>query len=483
MTMWIPNLEERQGPRYRAIAAAIREDVRAGRLAPGDKLPPHRELAWRLGVTVGTVSRAYAEGQRAGILDSHVGRGTFVVDPSGAAPRAQPTDGRDGLDLVHNNVLDTVLDRDGTAPGLIEMAANYPARGRTGELLSGALSSLSEPAALEAASVYEEWGGQPAHREAGAAWIARYGGFAPAADELILCPGVQAGLSAVLGALMRPGDTLLTEALTWPGIRAQMGHSGWRLAPVAMDGEGLVPEALERAIRATGSSVLYTMPNLHNPTTVTTPAPRRRAILEIARQNGVTIVEDDIYGFLLDDVAPPYAALAPDHAVYIVSVSKAVAPALRVGWIRAPQALRSRVLSALRSITVMASPITGEIAARAIATGAAHELAAYQREEAEARAAMARHALGPALECRPPRSMHGWLHLPEGWGAADFIAECQRRGVMVTRGDAFDPGGTDRVGAVRVCLSAVAERTRLSAGLAVIAETLRTPAGSELPLV
>ncbi|WP_170294653.1 PLP-dependent aminotransferase family protein [Roseospira navarrensis] len=487
---WIPNLTAHAGPRYRAIADAMAADVRSGRLTPGARLPTHRALAQDLGVTVGTVTRAYAEAERRGLLEAAVGRGSFIRDPGPAAahawvnppadpPSVEPGPGPRGYDL-------TPPERE--PAGLIDMSANYPARTFLAGALTPGLAGLAalagpdgDPARLTALAGYQPSVGRPEHRAAGARWMARFGLEADPAD-VIPVHGTQGGLTVILSTLVPPGETLLVEDLTWPGVHYIARRHGLRLVPVAGDGDGLRPDALAEAARRTGARAAYLVPTLHNPLNITMPEARRAALLETARIEGLTLIEDDIYGFLADTPPRPLAARDPDHAVYVTSLSKCVAPALRVGFVKAPPVLVPRIAQAVAADTLMVSPLLLELVAGLIDSGKAAAAAEAQKAEARARQVIARRALPLRLPPGAEASFHVWLRLPEGWRGERFVAEARARGVLVTPGSTFRVDGSDP-GGVRLCLSAVPERADLEAGLAIVARLLDAAPHAAMPVV
>src|SRR3546814_891334 len=181
--------------------------------------------------------------------------------------------------------------------------------------------------------------------------------------------------------LTDPGDVVLVEELTWSGVRALASLQRLSLKPVAMDRHGMLPDAFEAACRTSGARMLYTMPTIHNPTTAILPAERRSAIAEIARAYGITIVEDDVYGFLAEDAPPPLAAYAPERTIYITAASKSLAPCLRIGFAAVPADRIGRFSASSRALNWMAPPVSAEIVARWIADGTADLLAERIRSE------------------------------------------------------------------------------------------------------
>ncbi|WP_420014347.1 PLP-dependent aminotransferase family protein, partial [Teichococcus deserti] len=285
---WVPAVDRAEGPLYLAIAEAIAGDIAGGRLAPGQRLPPQRSLAQALGIDFTTVSRAYAEAARRGLVEGRVGQGTYVRRRAAAPLPA--------------------------ASGLIDMSMNLPPRfadlGLEARLWEG-VAGLEQDGGMPLLLRYQEPGGSGRDRAAGQAWLAPRLAGAEAA-RLLLCPGAQGALLTVFSLLTQPGDAVAAEALTYPGVRALAAHLGLRLLPVAMDRDGMLPEAFEALCRAERPKALYCTPTLQNPSTATLPLARREALVAIARRHGVPVVEDDAYGALPAAPLPPLAALAPE---------------------------------------------------------------------------------------------------------------------------------------------------------------------------
>ena len=448
MTLWSPDLQYRGGPLYRAIVEALGDDVAQGRLAHGARLPTHRDLAETLGVTVGTVSRAYTEAARRGLVSGEVGRGTFV--------RARVDDVEDSTE--------TVLDLGQNHP---PDPPSHPQRAA----LRTALAGLADHRDIARLLDYPPAGGDVADREAGASWVSRAG--VPArADDVIVCTGSQHGLTVLLATLLEPGDVLLTEELTYAGLKAVAGLLRLRLRGLPMDRDGLRPEALAEACREGGAKAVYLIPTLHNPTTAVMPEARRREIVAVAREHGLAIVEDDVHG-LLPEIRPvPLAALAPEGTYYLTSTSKTLAPGLRIAYVKAPVAMVPRLEAGLRATTWAVAPLTAAVASQWIRDGTADALVAARRAEARARQAIARQRLAGADFDSHPEAYYLWLRLPEPWRSDSFVAEARARGVVLTPAEAFTVGRGPVPHAVRLCTGAARTREALDRGLAIVAGLL-----------
>lgn len=473
MTTWTPDLSSRPGPRYRAIADALADDIASKRLQPGTRLPTHRELAHHLRVTVGTVTRAYAEAERRGLIGGEVGRGTFVRD---MAPPPLPMAGlRDGTETGGAET--------GRVDALVDLSVNQPCVEGFGPVMADALARLAAEPDLETLLSYRPHAGVPAQRDAGAAWLTR-NGVRTSPERVVVTSGGQNGMALALLAVAGHGDTILTEELTYPGIKVLAGTFGIRLQPVGIDADGIVPEAFEAACRLHRPRALYTMPNLHNPTLATLPGDRRRRIAAIARKYGVVLIEDDVFGYLMKDRPEPLAALAPESTLHVASLSKIFAPGLRLGYLSVPPAFVPRIEQVVRAFSWMTPPLIGELGRRWLEGRTADRIAAQRREEAAARRALAREVLGiEAVEPAPEAAAHVWLRLPEPWRREEFAAAVRRQGVKVTLADAFVVGRAPAPHAARLSLTGPPRREEVERALRIVADLLSRPSPLMLSVV
>jgi len=499
---WMPDLTGKDGPVYRAIADALSADIAARRLTDGARLPTHRDLAYRLGVTVGTVSRAYAEAARRGLTRGDVGRGTFVnaaPRPARSAPAsvvamAPPLVDRGRLPDRPDRIapdgstgrlapLVTPPGMPGTvAAGLIDFTVNHPVSRGVAATLSQLLREVADKPDLADLLGYQPSAGLPAHRRAAASLVGQTG-IAADADRIVLCNGVQHAIAIALAATTRPGETVLVERLTYHGIKSVAATLGLQLRGVDLDAHGLRPDSFAAAIGETGARVAVMVPTIQNPTCAVMPLQRRQEIVEVARREQLLILEDDIYGFLQADAPPPLAALAPDLVCYATGLSKSVAPALRTGILHAPETLVARMAAAIRATNWMTSPIMGEVAARLIAAGLAAEYGAAQREEAAARQAIARRELAGFDLVSPDAAFHLWLRLPPAWRAGEFAAVARARGVLLTPAEVFMADRTPAPEAVRLCVQACPDRRAVARGLAILRDILAAPPAAQLSIV
>lgn len=456
MAMYLPDISGRTGPKYRRIVDAIAADIASGRLPPGTRLPPHRILAWELGISPNTTARAYAEGVERALLRGEVGRGTYVR----LAP--PPLPGGDAADLSRPD------------QGRVDLSRNLPCPGGSGRHLARTMPALSGAPDLQAFLDFQTGDGLAHHLQAGCDWLSRTGVAATPGETVITC-GAQHGILAALMAVTRPGDLLLTESLTYAPVRAMAESLGLHLHTLEMDDEGLIPDALAAACSSRAPKALYLTPTLQTPTTITLTEARRRAIVALADQYDVLLIEDDVYGMLKTDGPARLASLAPDRTVYISSCSKGLAPGLRVAFVRAPEALAPALRHAVTLSCWMPPPLMVEIACRWMADGTADELIHDQQAEAARRQAMAAAILKGQTMVADAQGFHLWLTLPRGWEADAFCAWAREAGVRVSDGAVFAAERRFRPNALRISLGCEPSRQRVERGLEIVAGLLEGP--------
>jgi len=465
MTIWTPDISGRSGPKYLAIADLVGEAISDGELAAGDKLPPQRDLAYDLGVTLGTITRAYQEATRRGLVGGEVGRGTYVLGP--CAP-ASPTGIFVSAGTSGQNSLDFSL--------------ATPTSADAGKLLAETLSEISSSGSLGVLMEYQPETGFPEHLEAGARWITR-SGLKATADCIALTNGAQQGIMQSMLTVARPGDIILSDTLTYPGTIHLANQLGFQLQGVAMDEFGMIPDELDKVCRHTAARAVYLMPTLQNPTTVTMPIERRKAIAEVARRHDLYILEDDIWGELLDNHLPPISVYAPERSFYICSLSKCMAGGLRVGYILAPDTKITALRSNIRINNWMTAPLMAEIARRWIMDGTGDELIALQRAETRKRTTLAHEALKEFTARIPPDALHLWLELPSPWRASDFQAEAARQGISLLTSETFMVGRGAAPHAVRICVGGKKTAEDVKRGMAKIAEILNNGPEAGLTII
>jgi DNA-binding transcriptional MocR family regulator len=450
---WAPVLPDPPNrPIYRALADAMAEDIATGRLVPGQQLPTHRALAKSLGVDLTTITRAYAEANRRGLVEASGGRGTFVRTVPG---------------VMFGNEAGRSLSTDtGMNPPPQPEEASFRRR------LSEGMAALASRPDLAALLTYSTTAGSAEDREAGAVWLHP---LLPTvtADRVLVCAGAQAAFLALLTSYVRAGELVLTESLTYRGFRALAAQLGIQIKGVAMDSEGLIPEAFEKACREDRPKALYCGPTIHNPTTATMSPARREAIASIARRHGLLVFEDDSYGFLPTAPLPPLASFLPELTFYVSSLAKCIAPGLRIAYLVTPGPSEAeRLRAAIGATVMMTSPLMAALATHWIADGSARAILGAIRRESAARQRIAGAILPKGSFAAHPQGHHLWLDLPPAWDGTQFAAYARQVGLAAVAGAAFSFGYDPAARKVRLALGAAADGASLEQALRLAAGAL-----------
>ena len=445
--MWEPSLPKNR-PFYRSIVAALERDVSSGRLTSGERLPTHRDLARVLGVTIGTVTKAYTEAERLGLLVSRVGRGSYVLQ--------FPED---------------VTAIDSEPRSLIDLSVNTVTIEPFNMVLNRVLGALSRRKSLYGLLEYHPVPGLARHRSAGAKWLAKRG-IDAVSERVILSTGAQEALMAVLATVTKPGDAVLTESLNYAGIKRIADLFRLDIRGVPTDEYGLRPDMLAAAADGARVGAILCSPTLHNPTNAMMPLERRKEIADIAAKLDAYVIEDDSYGHLTGDETPTIASLAPDRCIYICGTSKSIAPGLRIGFMLPPARIHERLCEAMHATSWTSPSLMGEVATVLIEEKIADNFLVGHRSEAAERVKLAREILNcPDLPPYCP-TYHLWLPLPEPWRASEFVAELRLSGVLVSPADVFAVDRNPTPHAIRISLGGVHDRTHLTQGLHAIANVL-----------
>lgn len=437
---WIMDVRRGHGPVYAALADALEAAIRDGRLHPGDRLPPQRTVAARLGVDLTTVTRAYSLAKDRGLIEGAVGRGSFVR-------RLHEADD----------------------PILVDLSMNLPPPPlglNLAALLRETSDDILRTADASVLMAYSAGSGTLGQRLAGARWLApTLGDISP--DHLLIAPGAQAAVAATFSALLKPGDSVIVEALTYPGVIALARALGLVLVPCPTDADGLRPDALEALCAAHRPAAIYLIPSLQNPTTATLTIARREAVAAIARRFDAWIVEDDPYSLLTAAPPPAVATYAPERTIHVATLAKTLTPGLRIAYVAAPPGCVVRIGEALRALAVMPAPLMTMVATRWIQEGVATTLLLGVRAEAAARRDLAARLLPTALG--GPETIHVWLPLADAKSEQALVAAAQARGLALVTSGSFAVGDDHAFGA-RISFGGPTRRAVLEKGLRAVGE-------------
>ncbi|KAA3510027.1 PLP-dependent aminotransferase family protein [Agrobacterium rosae] len=461
MTSWLPNLSQGTGPIYVRLADHIETAISEGTLQPGTKLPPQRNLAFDLGVTIGTISRAYALIHERGLVSGEVGRGTYV----NASKTPSPT---------------VKLEQAGVPLGGTRVASDTPNRFRLNTtaapdigqnaLIDRHISEIVKECSLQivdyARSLPQDWA------QAGVRWLSQ-SDWSPLVDNIVPTLGAHAAIMGVITAMTSPGDRIVFEPVTYSQIARAAILAGRRASLVESDEQGIVPEDFERVCAQQHPKMVFLMPTGQNPTCAVLPEDRRRAIADIARRYNVWIIEDNLYGAMVSDQPPMIAQFAPDLTFVVGGLSKSVSAGVRGGWVACPSNFASRIRISHAMMTGGLPFLLAELCARMVNSGDAHDIRRDVTAEINAREQMARKAFAN-FEFNSMRDIPFlWLKLPEPWLSGTFRSAAMKEGILIDDEDEFKAGRSEKVfHRVRISFSAPRTREELTEAFGILRQLL-----------
>jgi DNA-binding transcriptional MocR family regulator len=417
-----------------------------GAAAPGARLPPTRELVARYQVGPATVQHALRTLAGQGLIESHPGVGTFVR----AVRTARPADygwQTAALRSPRTRIQPISTALRSTPNDVIALHAGYPDR----ELLPERLvrAALTRAARAEAAVARPPVAGLPELQS----WFARELGAAtpagitpPAPSDVIVLPGSQSGLSSIFRALAGPGQPLLIESPTYWGAILAAQQAGVRVVPVPSGPAGPDPAELARAFEETSARLLYAQPNYANPTGAQWPAALHDQVLDVVREYGAFLVEDDwAHDFAITGTPTPVAARDDrGHVVYLRSLTKSVSPAIRVAAVITRGPARERILADRGAESMYVSGLL-QTAGLDVVTQPAWQthLRGLRRQLGARRdllvSALREHAPGADIEQIPAGGLNLWVRLPDGTDVERLAHDCETAGLVIAPGGEWFP--------------------------------------------
>jgi len=450
MTNWMPDPDNLTRPAYLSLAQQFARAIEGGALPVGARLMPHRKLADALGLSVQTVSRAYDELIRRGLIAGEIGRGSFVLGP-GAEARQPYLPERPGqvIDLsILKPVVETMhLDR--MREGFGWLAQN-----------------LAAPSALS----FRPNMVMPHHRAVAADWLVRQG-IPAEAQGIALTNGATPAITAAVMSVAPPGAGIAAEALTHHTLMPLCTYLGLHLEGVAMDDWGMLPAALDEAARKGAIRAVYLQPNVINPLAMAMPADRRAELVDVTRKHDLAIIENDTLNLMIPDRIAAFAALAPERTLHICGFTKITVPGLRMAYLHAPPRHATAMANRHLVANWMATPPMADLLSHWVTDGTVADLAAWQARAMIERHGLAAEVLGSAMPVCHGNSLHLWLPLPEDWTEEGFVTQARLRGVAVAAGNAFRASERWRREAIRISLGST-QAEDLRRGLSTVSAML-----------
>jgi DNA-binding transcriptional MocR family regulator len=446
MSVWIPEFQT-AGPHYLAIADALEADVASGRIRAGTRLLPQRELAQKLRLSVGTVSKGYAEAERRGLISSEVGRGTYVL-------RQRPS-------------------LNGRQTRSVNLSLNVPPYTGEDEVLAETFTQVCAEPIFSDLLNYLPHQGLRDHRQAIATWFG-LSKINVGTDRILITHGAQHAISLAAGLLARAGDAVVAEQLTYSGVISLANFAGYQLIGAPLDASGIVPDALDAVLEKSKARVVYLMPTLQTPTGAVMPEDRRKQVAEIIRKHDAYLIEDDAYGFLCKTPQSPISEFIPERSFYIASFAKCLSPGLRLGAMSVPDQFRDRAVNAIRATGWMAAPLMAEVLIRLIDNGKLAKQIELKRKHAKIRQSIALKVLGRyAGQKQQIPSFHFWINVPDGRSSSDVLSYAAQHGVTLGLPASLAETNARPLG-LRICLGAATSEVDLENALSIVRDALES---------
>lgn len=468
MTNWLPSLEAGTGPLYVRIADDAENAIKSGALPLGAKLPPQRDLAYDVGVTIGTISRAYALLRERGLVNGEVGRGTYVqgTDDQGSATPRDPVS-------IHYGGTRAII----PPPGKLRFDTTAAIDVGQAEIVGHIMAEIASAHPGEISSYTRTL--SPDWLEAGRQWLSS-GNWKPDPEQILPQLGVHAGINAVIAAVSGAGDRIVCEHLTYSQVSRSANLMGRQIALVDSDADGILPEDFERVCAREHPKAAFVMSSGQNPTLASLPLSRRKDIVEIARKYNVWLIEDYLYGGMIADEIPLLAELAPDRTFLLNGLSKCVAAGVRGGWVACPPHMSQRVRVTQKMVSGGLPFLLAELSARLVLSGAAGDIRGKVLAEISAREEIVRQCFAGKDFRSHPRLPFFWLKLPEPWMSGTFKQAVLDADVLIDDEDEFKPARSARVfHHVRVGFSEGRDRAISVEGLKTVRRVLdQSPLGT-----
>lgn len=448
---WKPVIDTTRKPLYMMLAKQLETDIIKGSLLPGTKLPPQRELADFLDINVSTVSKAFKVCELKGLLSATVGSGTFV-----------------SYDALSNSYLLS----DSKPRSVIEMGATMPDSASYEPLMLQLKNMMNEPD-------FEKWfgysrAGDMLWQKDAAVKLMHKGGYHTDVNSILFANGGQNAITAVLASLCKHGDKIGTDPHTYSGLKTSAAMLGVQLVPIKQKDGEMSGDALADACKNDQLKGIYLIPDYQNPTTHRMSLAGRQAIARVAKEHNIFIIEDATYHLLCKDPVQAVATFAPEQTIYIASLSKTIAPGLRMAYVSAPKQYKNPLSNALYNINISVSPLLAEIAARLIVSNNLDTIIDTHRKNTIYRNQLVNNYLSDYKCYGDETVIFRWLQLPANSSGTDFEALALEHDVEVYAAERFTVGNSIPEKAVRLSICAPETNEQLEKGLMILQQLLKS---------
>lgn len=439
---WKPSFKNTTLPLYKELAKQLEEDIKNGILLPGTKLPPQRELADYLDINLSTVTRAFKICMQKGLIVSSTGNGTYISS-----------------DVVYDS---NMLLLNPLEEKVIEMGAILPNRFPNKYVAEAIQAVLKEPNA-DILMQYNTNLNNTRQLLMAARWISK-AGLQIDYQTILFASGGQNALTAILAALFHAGDKVACDVFTYPGLKSTAKLLGIILIPL----KEYTEEALNHVYKNYSIKALYVIPDYHNPTTHVMDLCTRQTIASFADKNNIIVLEDAINSFLSANLYPPIHTLIPEHTVYFLSLSKTLAPGLRLAYVLAPLQYQKDIATALYNINISVSPLLGQAAATLIQSGKADIILSQRQAFIIERNHIVNEYLSAYHLKGDDTCPFRWLILPDGFTGHVFEQLARASKVQVYAADRFLVGNTIPYEAIRISVVSEENTDHFIKGIQII---------------
>lgn len=438
---WSPQIDHSVHALYKELARCLKRDIVNGKLKPGTRLPPQRDLADYLGINVSTVSKAFKLCELKGLLTATVGNGTFIA---------------------YSALTDKKFTSTHHEEGMIDMSSAVPDTSANTILLSLMQEMLQAENAAELfnfnGSAVCEW------QQDAAAALMKMCGHSANRGNILFANGAQNALVACFAALFSHGHSIAVENHTYQGAKFAATLFGIKLVPIKSTEDGMDPYDLEKKCQSSRIHGIYLVSACHNPTTSTMPGDKREYIAAIARKYDCILIEDGTFHLMYPHLKAT-ADFAPERSLYITTLSKVIAPGLRAACISAPESQIGFLSTALATMNIGVTPAIAELAARVVFSDRLKEIITAHKRAISARSAIVSQYLPGENYRGNEYDIYKWVFLPPEIQPMEFEKRAHDIGIKVTAAERFAVGNTPPVRAFRMTTCATENTEKFETGL------------------
>ena len=441
---WKPNTKDLTPPLYKSLAQLLENDIQNGTLNPGDKLPPQRELADFLDLNLSTITRAFKICELKGLISGTTGKGTYISS-----------------DVQTSPLLLSTLNED-----YIDMGAAFPLYEQNKYIID-LIKKLIKKTNIENFLQYSPPIGLLSHRKTACKYLRKFN-INATPENIMITSGSQNALSIILMSLFASGDKIGTDPLTYPAFKSLANMLGIRLFPLPINNTSVTYENLDTICKNENIKGLYLIPEMHNPTTYSMSKNQKEKLSKIIKNNNLLLIEDGIYSYLSDSNNIPLSAMAPNHSLYISSLSKSLCAGLRVSFMVVPNKYKSKIEQGIYNVNVTTSSFNVEIACQAIETQLSDKIISERKKLTLERNTIVNRILKNRTVYGNDYSLFRWLVLPKHICGSKFEIRALEKGVQVFCADRFVVGNSKFEPAARLSVCSPKNNEELEHALIII---------------